>query len=170
MQKTREMQVGPGNGNPLQYSCLGNPMDREACSPGGHKESGLSNWARMSNVATTEGESSSYQWKKQGTKEQSWGPSHICPFMKTCVCIHFMRHWDGFNWGGGCWSCLVRGLGFSGFWLSESKCEWTPLSWRLIKSLPLKALSNYSAKEYSRRKWTCTLLAQGDWCHLKLYL
>ena len=22
---------GGGNGNPLQYSCLGNPMDREAC-------------------------------------------------------------------------------------------------------------------------------------------
>ena len=23
--------LGEGNGNPLQYSCLGNPMDREAC-------------------------------------------------------------------------------------------------------------------------------------------
>ena len=22
---------GEGSGNPLQYSCLGNPMDREAC-------------------------------------------------------------------------------------------------------------------------------------------
>ena len=22
---------GRGNGNPLQYSCLGNPMDRETC-------------------------------------------------------------------------------------------------------------------------------------------
>ena len=22
---------GGGNGNPLQYSCLGNPVDREAC-------------------------------------------------------------------------------------------------------------------------------------------
>ena len=22
---------GEGNGNPLQYSCLGNPMDREVC-------------------------------------------------------------------------------------------------------------------------------------------
>ena len=27
-----------GNGNPLQYSCLGNPMDREAYSPKSHKE------------------------------------------------------------------------------------------------------------------------------------
>ena len=32
---------GVGNGNPLQYSCLGNPMDRETWpgfSPWGHKE------------------------------------------------------------------------------------------------------------------------------------
>ena len=25
-----EGSLGEGNGNPLQYSCLGNPMDREA--------------------------------------------------------------------------------------------------------------------------------------------
>ena len=25
-----ERSPGQGNGNPLQYSCLGNPMDREA--------------------------------------------------------------------------------------------------------------------------------------------
>jgi len=24
------MKIGEGNGNPLQYSCLGNPMDRGA--------------------------------------------------------------------------------------------------------------------------------------------
>ena len=28
-----------GHGNPLQYSCLENPMDREAYSPWGHKDS-----------------------------------------------------------------------------------------------------------------------------------
>ena len=28
-----------GNGNPLQYSCLGNPMDRGACNTWGYKES-----------------------------------------------------------------------------------------------------------------------------------
>ena len=26
-----ERSSGEGNGNPLQYSCLGNPMDRGAC-------------------------------------------------------------------------------------------------------------------------------------------
>ena len=25
------MKTGEGNGNPLQYSCLGNPMDRGTC-------------------------------------------------------------------------------------------------------------------------------------------
>ena len=32
---------GEGNGNPLQYSCLGNPVDRGANSPWGHKESDM---------------------------------------------------------------------------------------------------------------------------------
>ena len=35
------VQVGEGNGNPLQFSCLENPRDREAMegySPWGHKE------------------------------------------------------------------------------------------------------------------------------------
>ena len=27
---------GEGTGNPLQYSCLGNPLDREGYSPWGH--------------------------------------------------------------------------------------------------------------------------------------
>ena len=30
---------GEGNGNPLQYPCLENPMDRGAWCPWGHKES-----------------------------------------------------------------------------------------------------------------------------------
>ena len=38
---------GGRNGNPLQYSCLRNPTDREACrlqSMGSHKESDLTEW------------------------------------------------------------------------------------------------------------------------------
>ena len=30
---------GEGNGNPFQYSCLENPMDRGGRGPWGHKES-----------------------------------------------------------------------------------------------------------------------------------
>ena len=36
--------LGEGNGNPFQYSCLENPMDRGtwwATSPWGHKESDM---------------------------------------------------------------------------------------------------------------------------------
>ena len=34
---------GEGNGNPFQYSCLGNPMDRRALGEGGE---GYSPWGR----------------------------------------------------------------------------------------------------------------------------
>ena len=47
---------GEGNGNPLQYSCLENPMDRGACvnySPWGGQESGLSDWACISYYEAT---------------------------------------------------------------------------------------------------------------------
>ena len=41
---------GGGNGNPLQYSCLGNPMDRGAwwvTVHGGHKESDMTQQLSM---------------------------------------------------------------------------------------------------------------------------
>ena len=39
---------GGGNGNPLQYSCLANPMDRGAAySPQGCKESGMTEQLRI---------------------------------------------------------------------------------------------------------------------------
>ena len=34
-----EKSPGEGNGNPLQYSCLGNPMDRGACQATVHGDS-----------------------------------------------------------------------------------------------------------------------------------
>ena len=42
---------GEGNGNPLQYSCLENPMDREAWwvySPWGHQVSDTTEWLTLS--------------------------------------------------------------------------------------------------------------------------
>ena len=36
-----ERSLGEGNGSPLQYSCLENPMDRGVYSPCGHKESDM---------------------------------------------------------------------------------------------------------------------------------
>ena len=56
MQETQEIWIqslgqedspGEGNDNPLQYSCLGNPVDKkawQATAHGGHK-----NWTRLGN-------------------------------------------------------------------------------------------------------------------------
>ena len=42
---------GEGNGNPLQYSCLGNLMDRGACQAAVH---GIAkSWTQLSNGTTT---------------------------------------------------------------------------------------------------------------------
>ena len=44
---------GEGNGNPLQYSCLENPMDRGACqahSPRDHKELNMTERLTLSNL------------------------------------------------------------------------------------------------------------------------
>ena len=41
---------GEGNGNPLQYSCLGNPMDRGACQATVHGVT--KSWTRFSDLTT----------------------------------------------------------------------------------------------------------------------
>ena len=45
------ISLGGGSGNPLQYFCLNNPMDRGACwatySPWGRKESDMTEHAHM---------------------------------------------------------------------------------------------------------------------------
>ena len=44
-----ERSSGEGNGNPLQYSCLGNPMTEEpdGYSPWGCKELGMTEWLTL---------------------------------------------------------------------------------------------------------------------------
>ena len=44
---------GEGNGNPLQYSCLENPMDRGACW--GYSPWGTKSWTGLSDYQTKEG-------------------------------------------------------------------------------------------------------------------
>ena len=39
-----------GNGNPLQYSCLENPMDRESCQATVH---GVTSWTRLGDQTTS---------------------------------------------------------------------------------------------------------------------
>ena len=43
-----------GNGNPLQYSCLENPMDREAWCPWGRKESDTTERLHSNKICTDE--------------------------------------------------------------------------------------------------------------------
>ena len=48
-----KVKSGGGNGNPLQYSCLGNPMDRGAWQATVH---GITmSWTRMRDRACTQG-------------------------------------------------------------------------------------------------------------------
>ena len=42
-----ERSPGERNGNPLQYSCWGNPMDRGACMATAHRVT--KSWTRLSN-------------------------------------------------------------------------------------------------------------------------
>ena len=44
---SQEDSPGEGNGNPLQYSCLGNPMDREAGGATVHWVAKV--WTKLSN-------------------------------------------------------------------------------------------------------------------------
>ena len=46
-------EVGEGNGNPLQYSCLENPMDRGACEAAVHGVA--KSWTRLSDFTIWEG-------------------------------------------------------------------------------------------------------------------
>ena len=57
---------GGGNGNPLQFSCLGNPMERQA-------------WRATVHVVTRVG----HYWM---TKQQHLC-IHICVYIYTCVCV-----------------------------------------------------------------------------------
>ena len=57
--------TGGGNGNPLQYSCLENPMDRGAC------------WATIHGV----------------TKNRTQLSTHTCMYMYLyCMCVHTHLH------------------------------------------------------------------------------
>ena len=50
--KKKKLWFGGGNGNPLQYSCLENPMDRGAWQATVHGVS--KSWTQLSNYTDTE--------------------------------------------------------------------------------------------------------------------
>ena len=74
--------IGEGNGTPLQYSCLENPMDGGAwcCSPWGHCELDTTEWLRFHfSLSSLEKEmathSSVLAWRIPGTGEPGGLPS-----------------------------------------------------------------------------------------------
>ena len=71
-------QNGEGHGNPLQYSCLENPMDRGAlvgCSPWGHKEMDMTERLHFHFSLSCIGEGNG-KWQWQPTPVFLPGKSH----------------------------------------------------------------------------------------------
>ena len=77
------VQIGEGNGTPLQYSCLENPMDREAWKAAVHRitegQTLLSNFTFTFHFHALEKEmathSSVLAWRMSGTGEPGGLPS-----------------------------------------------------------------------------------------------
>ena len=59
---------GEGNGNPLQYACLENPMDRGACWATVHGVAKI--WARLSDWNWSHGE---HRWEREAILDVSSG-------------------------------------------------------------------------------------------------
>ena len=72
---------GGGNGNPLQYSCLENPMDRGVWQATAHSVS--KGWTRLSNQTRTPPVGRTRVWdEKEHSQSHLWElPSSICWLM-----------------------------------------------------------------------------------------
>ena len=93
---------GEGNGNPLQYSCLGNPMDREAWRATVH---GISkSWTRLSDSAGGgNGTPLQYSclenpWMEEPGRLQSMGSLRVghdgVTSLSLLTLIHWRRKWQ----------------------------------------------------------------------------
>ena len=71
---------GEGNGNPLQYPCLQNSMDR-GYSPWSWKESGMTEWQTLLIG------SSGIIWRLWQYMKRIWGSSYVCPLFQHL--LHF---------------------------------------------------------------------------------
>ena len=61
---------GGVHGNPLQYSCLENPIDREAWWATVHRVE--KSWAWLNDLAHTHSPKTKFSWWKQWEKEDKW--------------------------------------------------------------------------------------------------
>ena len=90
--KVRSLMCGEGNGNPLQYSCLENPVD------------GGARWVAIYGVAQ------SWTWLKQLSMHACIGEGHGNPLQYSC--LESPRD-------GGAWWAAVYGVAQSQTWLKQ---------------------------------------------------
>ena len=96
-----------GNGNPLQYSCLGNPMDRGACWPTVHGVTKSLTWLsthtrtllpNQGAVVLSRGvlrPPAHARWLSQDLKQSLSEAVCLCSFKRTQAII---KAWDGNSW------------------------------------------------------------------------
>ena len=95
----QERSPGEGNGNPLQYSCLENPMDRGAWvgySPRGRKESDTTEWLHFISLPASQADSSpSKQPGKPCLYLYKWYLSVLvlCLVIFLCFCIRLFKNY-----------------------------------------------------------------------------
>ena len=90
-------KTGEGNGNPLQYSCLGNPMDRGA------------SWAIVHGVTKSQTQLSDFTFTFHFHALEKEMATHSCI---ECSCIESPRE-------GGAWWAAVYGVAQSRTWLKQ---------------------------------------------------
>ena len=105
---------GVGNGNPLQYSCLENSMDREAWQATVHgitkSETQMSDWAQMHSLEC----STSREWLLSlcvYVSPSGWFQLYLNPL--SCCCsdqavFFLITGWLSRGQGRVCWDCFIQ--------------------------------------------------------------
>ena len=134
-----------GNGNPLQYSCLENPMDRGAWWPtvhGGHKESDTTEQAHMhthTSLYITLIEGGALVWDVL--------ESETCSVMSNSLLSHGLyspQNSPGQNTGMGSLSLLQGIFPSQGLNIGLPHCS--SLVWDILTGMDLTPLVNLSAE------------------------
>ena len=80
----KNCKLGEGNGTPLQYSCLENPMDGGAlvgCSPWGREESDMTEWLHfhfsLSCIEEGNGNPLQYSYPENPRDRGAWGAASL---------------------------------------------------------------------------------------------
>ena len=163
-------QCGEGNGTPLQYSCLENPMDRGAWWAAVHVVA--QSWTRLSDFLFTchfhalekamATHSSVFAWRIPGMAEPGGLPSMV-------------SHRVGHNWSDLAVAAMSQFFASGGQSIGVSASvsvlpmniqDWVPLGWTGCISLLSKGLS----RVFSNTKSTFELIQKHQFFHAQLRL